>query len=387
MFSGIINCIKGSYTVKSEGRFPERVLNIASTSGIYIYNVKRESPSSLTFCISKKGCDKLLKSPIEGLTLTVTDSFGLPVFMRRYKKRALLIFLPVIFILTVSILSLFIWRVELIGGNEQLQKQVQSIISKNGIYTGALRHKIDQNDIKRTAILKIDDLSWLWVDLKGTTAYVKIKERTRKPTINEINEPADVIALHSGIIEKMQVYCGQPLFTEGMMVQKGQVLVSGTFKSEKENIPTYYHHACADITVRLREEKTVIIPKKIIKKIPTGEKKTIFTVNFEKNNVKFSLNSGISYTEYDKIEKKVKIPFLPISVSRIEYNKVDVVEEDADTALLINERRQSFTKSLQDDNMQIESMTENVTDNGSSLSVTFYAECLVRTDKEIPVSH
>jgi sporulation protein YqfD len=225
------------------------------------------------------------------------------------------------------------------------------------------------------------------VDLKGTTAYVKIKERTRKPTINEINEPADVIALHSGIIEKMQVYCGQPLFTEGMMVQKGQVLVSGTFKSEKENIPTYYHHACADITVRLREEKTVIIPKKIIKKIPTGEKKTIFTVNFEKNNVKFSLNSGISYTEYDKIEKKVKIPFLPISVSRIEYNKVDVVEEDADTALLINERRQSFTKSLQDDNMQIESMTENVTDNGSSLSVTFYAECLVRTDKEIPVSH
>ena len=205
MFGGIINCIKGSFTLKSEGRFPERVLNIASTSGIYIYNVKRESPTALIFCVSKKGCDKLLNCSIEGLELSVVDGYGMPVFMHKYKKRVLLILLPFIFAVTAIVLSLFIWRVELSGGNKALQKEVEAVISQNGVRIGALKHKADQYDIKRKAILQIDDLSWLWVDIKGTTAYVKIKERTKKPDMNEIHEPADVIALHSGVIEKMQV--------------------------------------------------------------------------------------------------------------------------------------------------------------------------------------
>lgn len=385
MFGGIINCIKGSFTLKSEGRFPERVLNIASTSGIYIYNVKRESPTALIFCVSKKGCDKLLNCSIEGLELSVVDGYGMPVFMHKYKKRVLLILLPFIFAVTAIVLSLFIWRIELSGGNKALQKEVEKVISQNGVRIGALKHKADQYDIKRKAILQIDDLSWLWVDIKGTTAYVKIKERTKKPDMNEIHEPADVIALHSGVIEKMQVYCGQPLFSEGMTVEKGQTLVTGVLRSENENIPTYYHHACADITLRLTEKKRVVIPKKTLKKLPTGEKKSVFTVKFKKNNIKFSLNSGISYSEYDKIEKTVKLPFLPVHFSRIEYHEVEVFEEATDTALLLNKRRQSFMKELSKKDMQIESMSEDVTEDENSLFVTFNAECLVRTDKEIPI--
>jgi len=385
MFGGIINCIKGSFTLKSEGRFPERVLNIASTSGIYIYNVKRESPTALIFCVSKKGCDKLLNCSIEGLELSVVDGYGMPVFMHKYKKRVLLILLPFIFAVTAIVLSLFIWRVELSGGNKALQKEVEAVISQNGVRIGALKHKADQYDIKRKAILQIDDLSWLWVDIKGTTAYVKIKERTKKPDMNEIHEPADVIALHSGVIEKMQVYCGQPLFSEGMTVEKGQTLVTGVLRSENENIPTYYHHACADITLRLTEKKRVVIPKKTLKKISTGEKKSVFTVKFKKNNIKFSLNSGISYSEYDKIEKTAKLPFLPVQFSRIEYHEVEVFEEATDTALLLNKRRQSFMKELSKKDMQIESMSEDVTEDENSLFVTFNAECIVRTDKEIPI--
>lgn len=385
MLGGIISCIKGSFTLKCEGRFPERILNIASTSGIYVYDVRRISPTALTFCVSKKGCDALQESVPEGLSLSTVDSYGLPVFMRRYKKRAFLILLPIIFIITSSTLSLFIWRVDISGGNKKLKEQVEEIISKNGVYTGALKHKIDRYDVKRKAILSIDDLSWLWVDIKGTTAYVKIKERTRVPSMSEIHEPADVIARHSGVIEKMQVYCGVPLISEGMTVEKGQIIVSGVLKSEKENIPTYYHHACADVTVRLTEKKTVIIPKKSIRKIPTGEKKNVFTVNFKKNKLKFSLNSGISYTEYDKIEKTVKIPFLPVSFSRTTYHEVVTAQEDTDTASLIDERRTAFTKELAKKDMQIESMTDSIEDNENSLSVTFSADCLVRTDKEIPI--
>ena len=385
MFGGIISSVKGSYTIMCEGRFPERILNTASTAGIYVHSVRRVSPSAITFCVSKKGCDALLATDIEGLSLTVTDSYGLPVFFRKYKKRVILYSLPVIFLATSFFLSLFIWRIEFIGGDENLQKEVAEVLARNGVYKGALKHKIDRYEIKRKAILNVSDLSWVWVDVKGTSAYVKIAPRKAKPNMNEIHESADVISLYSGVIEKLQVYCGTPLLCEGMTVEKGQVVVTGVFKSEKENIPTYYHHACADVTVRLTEKKTVIIPKEIIKKTPTGEKKSVYSINFKKNNVKFSLNSGISYPEYDKIEKTVKVPFLPISFSRTIYQNVTVTKEAADTSSLIDERRRHFTDGLLKKDMQIQNTTEEVTDNGDHLSVTFCADCLVRADKEIPI--
>lgn len=385
MFIGIINCIKGCYTVRAEGRFPERALNIASTSGIYVYNVRRASDEVLVFSLSRKGALRLVENDIEGLTLKITHKSGLPVFFKRYRKRAALILLPVLLLAMTSVFSLFIWKVEIIGGNEELQTKVRIVLSENGVYRGALKHKIDHYAVKRSCILAVDDLSWLWVDIKGTTASVKLHERTKKPYLIKINEPSDVIATHSGVIEKMQVYCGQPLFTEGMTVENGQVIVTGIFKSENENIPVYYHHACAEVILRVNESKTVFVPKKTIKKVPTGNKKSVFTLNFKKNNIKFSLNSGISYSDYDKIEKTVKLPFLPVSFSRIEYLEANVVEEPADTDAQIKAHRENFLDELRDKDMQTENVTQSITDTPGGLKVTFNAECIVRTDKEIPI--
>jgi len=42
MFNMLINCIKGVYTIEVKGRFPERILNKAAVSGIYLYDIKRK---------------------------------------------------------------------------------------------------------------------------------------------------------------------------------------------------------------------------------------------------------------------------------------------------------------------------------------------------------
>lgn len=381
----IISLLKGNCTLKAEGRFPERILNIASTSGIYVHAVKKAGENAITFCVSKKGAQKLLSAPPEGIKLDIVSYYGLPFFWQRYKRRAVLIALPALFISVCVAFSCFIWRLELEGGDKKLQEDVRNALSSYGVHVGALKHKIDQNDVKRRAILSLDDLSWLWVDLRGTTAHVKIQKRTQKPALNEIHEPADVIAMHSGVIEKMQVYCGVPLLSEGMTVEKGQTIVTGVFKSQNENIPTYYHHACADVTVRLNEKKTVIIPKTTIIKTPTGNKKSVYKINFQKNNIKFSLNSGISYTEYDKIEKTLKIPLLPLSFSRIDYLEADVTAKPTDTAAEIESRRKDFLKKLEKKKLEVKNLTEEIDESDKSLTVTFNAECLVRTDKEIPI--
>ena len=385
MFDTLISCVKGVYTIRAEGRFPERILNIASTSGIYLRNVKYEKNGSIVFCAGRKGTEKLLSANIEGLSLTVTDSYGFYSFFKRHKKRFMLYVFPLFFLTAVFIFSMFIWRVEIDGGDKALQSAVRKVISENGVYTGALKKNIDHYEIKRKAILKIDDLSWMWVDIKGTTAKVKIRPRTPSPSVVLVNEPSDVVSLYGGVVEKMQVYCGVPLVKEGDIINPEQVIITGVFRSENENIPTYYHHATGNVTVRLSKEKTVIIPKKTIKKTPTGNKKTVFSLKSEKNNINFSLNSGISYLEYDKIERKYKIPLLPVAFFRTEYHETTVTQTPTDIEKEKENRKKMFLKELSREKMELVKITENVTENEQEIKVTFIADCRVRTDKEIPI--
>ena len=62
-----------------------------------------------------------------------------------------------------------------------------------------------------------------------------------------------------------------------------------------------------------------------------------------------------------------------------------MTEIETDINAQLNLRRESFEKELLGKNMQLCSITEEATDNTDSISVIFRAECLVRTDKEIPV--
>ena len=385
MLGFLFDSIKGKSIIRATGRFPERILNIASTSGVFVSDVKRDGENSIIFSTGIKGGKKILSTNLEGLTLELCYSYGLPVVMKRYKKRVLLCLLPIIFILSSYIFSLFIWSVEIEGGDKNLQQEVLENISKNGVFVGALKRKIDRYDIKRKAIMDINDLSWMWVDIKGVTAKVKIREIKPHLDLIPINEPSDVIVMHSGLIEKMQVYCGVPLFREGQSVKKGETVVTGVFRSENENIPTYYHHATADITLRLCESKSVIIPRKTVKKTPTGNKKSVYKVIFEKNNINFSLNSRISYAEYDKIEKKYALPFTSISFVKTTYVENNVSESDTDIPAEISKRRKAFTDSLSKKGMELVNLSEEVIENENSITVIFNADCRVKTGKEIPI--
>ena len=386
MFGFLLNAAKGKSVIRACGRFPERILNIASTSGVFVSDVNRDGDDSITFCVGLKGGEKLLGVNLEGLSLEIIESYGFPVTFKKYRKRVLLCLLPIIFVLSSYVFSLFIWSVEVEGGDKKLQQEVLDTISKNGVFVGAPKGKIDRYDIKRKTIMEIDKLAWMWVDIRGVSAKVKIRERKPHLDLIPISEPSDVIAMHSGLIEKMQVYCGVPLFKEGQSVQKGDVIVTGVFRSENENIPTYYHHAVADITLRLCESKTVIIPRKTIKKIPTGNKKSVYRIDFEKNNINFSLNSRILYKEYDKIEKKYALPFTSISFVKTTYVENSVSLSDTDIPKELSERRKTFLDSLSKKGMEIVSLNEEVIENENDVTVILSADCRVKTDKEIPIN-
>lgn len=386
MLTQFFSLIKGTYTIKVEGRFPERLLNIASSKGIFIYSVCKSHDGKLIFSISKKAGDKLLPLVPEDLTVQIKEKYGLPFFVKKYRQRIVLFLLPAIFLLSCAAFSSFIWRVDITGGDNALHPVVRQELRNNGVYVGAIKYKISQNDVKRNCILKINKLSWLWVDIKGTTAYVRLHQKTDVPETEKITEPADVISTQSGVIESIQTYRGIPLVSVGETVEKGQTIISGVLQSENENIPIYFHHASGKVIARVWEEKTVNIPKYTYDKTPTGRKKSVYGINFKKNKLNFSINSGISYKEYDKIENKVKIPLLPIELFRTDFNEVNVKTNKNDIASQLKKHRNELEKKLKDEDTQIVGITSSQEDMGDFIRVKFTAECLMRIDKEIPIN-
>lgn len=384
MSYGFLNYIKGAHEIKVLGSFPERILNISSSKGIYIENVSKDENGGLKFTVSKKGLKLIMENAPGDIIIEKVSSYGVPFFIKRYKKRIALFALPLMLAITSVIYSGFIWKVNIYGAPEA-QSEIKTLLKENGVYIGALKSKIDPYKIKKTILLKSDKLSWMWVDIRGTTAKVEIRARSQKPVLEKISEPADVIASHSGVIEKMQVFCGAPLVAEGETVVEGQVLISGTILTDNENIPPYYHHASGIIDARIWEEKTIDLPKNILKKTPTGRKKNVYSVKFKKNNIKFSLNSGISYEEYVKITDRVKLPLLPVSFERTQYQEVEIEKLPNDIQKEIEKEKLIFEKELKEKNAQVISIAHSHKEIEDIIKITFTAECLMRIDKEIPL--
>lgn len=386
MVSDIIRCIKGCCEIKVSGRFPERILNAAAGKGVFVENVTKTSDGALRFSVSRRGCGELCADAPEGLDITVEKRFGLPFFLLRHRRRVLLFFMPAAVLLSLFVSSLFIWNVRIVGGDKALRAEVSSVLEKNGVYRGALKHKIDRYGVKNAAICSVDDLSWLWVDIKGTTATVKIHARTAVPKLAEIKEPANVIATENCVIEQMQVFCGRELVSPGMTVEKGSVIITGVLTSENELVPTYYRHACGIVRGRVWREKAFSVPKTKSVKTPTGRQKNVYTASIKKN-INFSLNSGISYTEYDKIREKIKLPLVPVTFSRTTYREVTVENIPNDTEAEIAKLKKSFEKSLvkKGGDCEIAGVSAQIEDRGSCLSVKLTAEMLMRIDKEVPV--
>lgn len=385
MSYGFLNYIKGAHNVRVLGSFPERILNISSTKGVYIENVTKDENGILKFTVSKNGYKIISENCPKDIIIEKTSSYGIPFFLKRYKKRIALFILPLTLLGAAAIYSGFIWKINIYGATSDVQKEIRTLLSDSGVYIGAKKNKIDPYKVKKNILLKSDKLSWLWVDIRGTTARVEIRPRTQKPVLENISEPADVIATHSGVIEKMQVFCGAPKVSEGETVRKGQILISGTILTDNENIPPYYHHASGIITARVWEEKTANIPKYILKKTPTGRKKSVYGINFKKNNIKFSLNSGISYEEYVKITDKVKIPLLPISFTKEQFNEVTVEQLPNNIEKEIEKIKQAYRNELEKTNAEIIEITHTINENENDINITLTAQCLMRIDKEIPL--
>lgn len=301
------------------------------------------------------------------------------MLVRPFRKRWGLAVGLVLFLGLVFYSSGFIWQVEVVGCEETSATQVLADLEAMGLQIGC-RRSIDVGPIENRYLKGNEKLSWMSINIRGTTAYVEVREKGIKPEVVDLTVPSNVYAARDGIILSIMDYGGTRQVQVGEAVAAGDLLVSGDW-TDKYGV-RHFTRSIASIKAETFHETTVSIAfnEKIRRK--TGEKRNYFAISLGKFKFPLYFTQKISYNEYDTMVEdyplKVGAFAFPIRFHRtrieeVQITEVNRTEAEAEEAALA--QLGFFEKDLLAQTVvRKRQLQKNVTTDGLQIDAKFYCE-------------
>lgn len=332
----LFNLFKGYVVILVKGTFPERFLNLCTRRKIFLWNIKREE--NMTANISIQDFKRLKEiSKKSFCRIHIIKKVGLPFFIYKHKKRKAMVIGIVGIAVVLYIMSYFVWAVQIIGNTNISYDLLEQELYNAGVKSGVLRKNIDTYSVRNKLMINIPELSWMSVNIKGTTAVVEIKERNILPPAFPKDQPCSIVAKTGGVIEVANVVEGERLISPGDVVQKGQILVSGVLEGDLAGIR--YVHSDGDIVATTWHEKTFDLPMYKEVKNYTGKEKSKHSLKILDFCVKLYIDGEVSYENYERktFEKRLSLGngfVLPLSFNYDKYfeqtvSKIKMTEKEA----------------------------------------------------------
>jgi similar to stage IV sporulation protein len=256
--------------------FPERFLNLCANNRILLWNVvckngvlraaaHRKNYKRLHACAKASGC-----------TLRLQKKVGLPFFLHAYRRRVGLLIGLGLLIGMLTVLSQKIWSVE-VRGNERLSDEtLLTYFAQNGLKPGVWRGHTDIKSLEAKAMQDFHAISWLSVNVHGSSAMIEISERVEVASETD-DTPQNIVARKDGQLVVLEIYAGQRIAKLGDAVTRGNLLASGIV--ENKDGTTRLEHARAYAVAQTRYAHLVAIKRKQ-KTRTIGSIKTHYTISF-----------------------------------------------------------------------------------------------------------
>jgi similar to stage IV sporulation protein len=217
----------------------------------------------------------------------------------------------------------YIWMIEVTGTKTVDPKIVMDIINQEGLKEGTRKAKLDKHYIENKVLIKLPQLSWVGIQVRGTKAVVEVVEKRQEPELISKTDACDIIAVKSGVIHKILVLNGDGMVKDGVTVKKGQVLVTGTII--RENTEPRLVHSLAQVTGRTWYEDAEEMDLQQIEFKDTGRRTTHYMLKVLDKELGFK--KTIPYSEYNEVrEEKNIISFgnyiFPVKLISISYKEV-----------------------------------------------------------------
>ncbi len=318
----IVGYLRGYIVICVDGVFCERFLNICSNRGIFLWNVRRLGEGRICACISIGGFREIRGIARKTRThISIIKRQGIPFILHRYRKRKTALVGVILFFALLWYLTSHITGIDVTGNKRIATAEIINQLKGCGIYYGAAVNKIDSKMIKNEMMTKFDDIAWIGINIKGSRAYIEVKERLDTPIRVDADIPCDIIAAKDGIIRLMEVKEGQSLVKINEFVEKGDLLVSGVVDSNKTGMR--YVHSFGEVYAETIYKKTREYPFEYIEKIYTGNEKKRYSLSVMNKRLKLFFKDEQPFETGDitKEEREYKTPFSFIPSMFVETEK------------------------------------------------------------------
>ena len=218
----------GEVTVKVTGKGIERLLNGLTRNGIHIWNVRRHGTDTITFKMKVTDAMEIRHLARKSdCRISFLRRNGVPFLFKRMLKNSGFLLGAGIFLVIVFLLSNVIWGIEVKGAKPATEYQIRQELDKMGVKIGKLQFFVDNEEgIQRRLTDNVRALTWVGVELKGTTYHLQVVEKN-EPKQPEKLPPRNLIAKKKAIIVRMDIDDGQKKVDVHDLVEPGQLLVSG----------------------------------------------------------------------------------------------------------------------------------------------------------------
>ena len=327
----LLSYIFGYLSLKIEGYYIERFINICKNNKIFIWNLKRKEDIKLKLNANindfKKICQIARKTKCK---VKIESKKGLPFKIHKYKKRKIFLILLIVIILLIALSSNYIWNVEIQEENGLEMENIEENIENAGLKVGALKSKIDTKEIINKIRLERNDVAWMGIELKGTNAIVKLVKADEKPQIIDEDDYCNIVSNKAGIITKINAASGTANVKVGDTVNVGDVLINGWMEGKYTGIR--YVHSKEEIEAKVWYTKSKNVKYSTIERKETGNIEEKYAIKF--NNFKINLHKGVSkFKNYDTIETEEKIRlfsdfYLPISIIKTTNKEIEEIQKN-----------------------------------------------------------
>lgn len=315
MANRFFDLVGGVKKIRLKGKKQERVINMASARGIYVWGIKKVG-DRLEFKVRSSGFEALKNIAEEnGHELEVLEEKGFYLLRDIIKRRLGFIIGAFIFILALYFLSSFVWTIEVTGNNKVEKSKILITAAKYGLYEGASKWSFSRSEVEEGILRDLSQLSYAKVDINGVKVTIEVVEKIL-PDEN-VNAPCHIVAARDGIIYDMLVLQGQPNVKTGDVVAKGDILISGIIFPEnnlllsendtnEEEVP---YEEIKPYKVRARGEVKARVWYEGYGECPLQKEELIFTGEKEKQNY-FVMGSkvwfwgGYKKTGFELAQKK-----------------------------------------------------------------------------------
>lgn len=343
----------------------------------YPYRQMIASDGRVSFIMTQHTASRLAaRCKASSIELEIGEAQGLPELAFRYRRRFGLILGALVAALIVYASGRVVWDIRVIGTDLISNEEVESVLAECGFERGSSLDRFNADKTELEALLKCDKLAWISINMKGTVAYVEVREKQEPNESEKTAKPANVVALRSGKIIEMIAYDGIAMVKAGDEVKAGDLLISGVYGEKAPGV--LVTRASGYVKARTFHTFEVTIPLEYEKKAYTGVSKSEKSIIFFSKPIKVFINSGNLGMICDKIEEEkclslfgVRLPIEVCSTTLKEYETVTAYYSvDEAKALAAEQLRITVATELKDAEILSKTQRIEVGDD----SVTIYCD-------------